>query len=490
MRLACDVIACDDSVRKAVMNVVELTIICDDMDSARKICFGSKDNTWDGGKTRYKAVTIEGVVISKAGTMTGGNSKDSGTNAGRFQEREMDALRERKSALESEMAQLDTYEVVGSPRGIRTSSGRNDHQSKIEELKNAVGNLNNKLRYTESDLSHIKKKLKEDTVLANGLGKQIDQANDKVKNADVNLSKATHTVDKAMSKVKEVEDEHFRAFREKTGMNDFGAYEEVAGKARADYLKKRRSIREHLERLKAKKVYEDGRNFDEAIEKKEKDIEKLTTKLESCRTKDESIQASVAEVKAKLANIESDVDQLKEIENQQEDLVNEALKAYKLSQGKQTKLRKSISREEAAIEVLRANLHEILQKARVEEAEIPLLGGEREAVLLDSRSSRAKRRSGLDELAEEETSSTGLNNSQLIGVHFSQADDSRVVKDRSDANEIDFDHLRKDLTKRLSSKQEELKVEKDFLDNLDKITSDLEAITPNMKVRRSRNKLI
>ena len=426
-------------------------------------------------------------LMLEAGTMTGRNSKDSGmnANAGRFQEREMDTLRERKDVLEAERAQLDTVEVAGSPRGIRTSSGRNDHQSRIEELRNAVGNLNNKLRYTESDLSHIKKKLKDDTVLVNGSGKQIDQANEKLKNAEDNLKKATHAVDKAMSKVKGVEDEHFRPFREKTGMNDFGAYEEVAGKARSEYLKKRRSIREHLERLKAKKVYEDGRDFVQAIEKKESDIEKLTTKLDSCKTNEDKILASVAEVKARLANIESDLEQLKDIENQQEGLVNDALKAYKLSQGKHTKLRKAISREEAAVEVLRAKLHEILQKARVEEAEIPLLGESNEDVL-DSRSSRAKRRSGIHEQPEEEVSSTSINDSQQTAVHFSQADDSRVVKDRSDTNDINFDHLRKDLKKRLSN-QGELKVEKDFEVSIENLGSDLEAMTPNMKVRSSGN---
>ena len=484
MRLACDVISCDDSIRKAVMNVVELTIICDDMDSAREICFGSNNSRNPDRKTRYKAVTIEGVVISKAGTMTGGNSKDSGgMNAGRFQDREIEALRERKDALEAERLQLDTVEVIGSPRAMRnTSSGRNDHRARIEELRNTVGNLNNKLRYTESDLSHMKKKMKEDEVLSEALSKQIDEANERMHTADANLQKVTDALEEAMSKVKGVEDEHFKQFREKTGMNDFGAYEEVAGKARSEYLKKRRSIREHLERLKAKKVYEDGRNFVKAIEKKKVEIDKLTSTMESCKKKEEKILASVSEAQKRLENIESELETLKESESQQAGLVNDALKAYKEFQGKHTKLRKAVSKEEAFIEELRAKLHEILQKARVEEAEIPLLGESNEGTLLDNRSSRAKRRSGAHEQQrEEEDKNESVNDSQQSGIHFSQANDSKVAKDRNDANNINFELLRKDLKKRLS-KREELKVEQDFTEKLDKFTSEIEVLTPNMKV--------
>ena len=42
-KLACDVIACDDSMRRALMYAVGNTVICDDLDSARELCFSSQN---------------------------------------------------------------------------------------------------------------------------------------------------------------------------------------------------------------------------------------------------------------------------------------------------------------------------------------------------------------------------------------------------------------------------------------------------------------
>jgi hypothetical protein len=42
----------------------------------------------------------------------------------------------------------------------------------------------------------------------------------------------------------------------------------------------------------------------------------------------------------------------------------------------------------------------------------------------------------------------------MASMHFSQADDSRVVKDRNERDRSDFSSLREDLKNRLSDKKE------------------------------------
>jgi len=70
------------------------------------------------------------------------------------------------------------------------------------------------------------------------------------------------------------------AFQRKDRLNGFDAYSEVTDKAREEYLKKRRAIREHLEKLKAKKEYEDGGYFAKGISKKENMLKDRIEKLE------------------------------------------------------------------------------------------------------------------------------------------------------------------------------------------------------------------
>ena len=62
-----DVIACDESIKNAVLYAVGDTIVCDDLDVAREICFRKRGEYHD----MIKAVTVSGSVISKVGTMTG-----------------------------------------------------------------------------------------------------------------------------------------------------------------------------------------------------------------------------------------------------------------------------------------------------------------------------------------------------------------------------------------------------------------------------------
>lgn len=68
-RLAVDVISCDNNVKRAVQYAVGNTVVCDDLDSARELCFGRRGEGQQ--QARIKAVTLGGAVISKAGTMTG-----------------------------------------------------------------------------------------------------------------------------------------------------------------------------------------------------------------------------------------------------------------------------------------------------------------------------------------------------------------------------------------------------------------------------------
>jgi len=94
-RLCADVITCDESVRKAVLYAVGNTVVCNDLDSARELCFGKGSASARGGAgEKVKAVTLTGGVISKSGTMTGGVSGDD-RRSGRWGEKEVDKVSKR-----------------------------------------------------------------------------------------------------------------------------------------------------------------------------------------------------------------------------------------------------------------------------------------------------------------------------------------------------------------------------------------------------------
>lgn len=481
-RLAYDVIQCsDDSIKKAVLYAVGNTVVCEDLDSARNLCFGHRNRNNSNEDSRIKAVTLGGAVISKAGTMTGGISSEERSRAGRWNDRDVEKLRERKEELESQLDELDKAEKGANSNDRRISRG--GRAGKVEELRNQLGNSTNRLQFAESDIKYTKEQLKEQQTLIKSVTVQITKVTKAFEDTEVLVDSLNDEVRNAIQQVKDAEEEHYGPFRESTGMTDFRAYDEALGKAREQFLKKRTTIREHLESLKAQKKYEEDRNFDDVLSKKEKAISNLEKKLGTAKVTEDELNESISGYKAKLADVEAELEDANRIEKRYEDEVRSAQADYKEAQSNGAKLSKTLNSEEAHIERLRVKLHETLQKARVEEAEIPFVDDvdDSESNVSSSHSSQSKRkkRSSRSE-SESQGSSDPQTQGTMASMHFSQADDSRVVKDRNETDRIDFSSLREDLKNRLSDKKEK-ELLKRFEDSIESISAQIEGMAPNMK---------
>ncbi|KAL7551006.1 hypothetical protein ACHAWF_014212 [Thalassiosira exigua] len=475
-RLAADVIRVgDESNRRAVLYAVGNTVVCDDLDVARDICFRQpRGGRRAGSEERVKAVTLKGAVISKAGTMTGGTAGDGGNSnnrAGRWSEQKLEELRAKKETLEGEREALDA----------EAGRGSGSHTARAEDLRNAIGNLRNKEQYSKSDLEYTKKKLKEQTTLLKSSKKSFEKLEKQAADAEVAVTKANAKVESSRQEVRDVEEEHFAPFREETGIQDLRAYDEAIGKAREDFVKKRTDIREHLAKLTAKKKYEDKKDFDEKLSKALKKKADHESELEEAEKTEEQLLAEVSEVKAKLADAESTLKQAVELEQEKEEVVREARNALKEAEADHNKVTKTMNAEESDLMVLRQKLHETLQKARVDEVELPMPdeGDEMdedeegaEGTQASETATRSSRRSSTQSETQESTTS--------FSQHFSQREAPNVTKDRRDAGRVDFSTMDEDLKMRRSASEED-KLRKKFEGKISKLNQEIEGIAPNMK---------
>jgi structural maintenance of chromosome 1 len=489
-RLAVDVIACDEAIKRAILYAVGNTVVCDDLDSARELCFGKDNSRGRQSNARVKAVTIGGAVISKAGTMTGGVTDEQTSNAGRWDDRELEKLRENKEKYEAERADLD---IVGTQDRRGSRGAALSHATKIEELRNNLGNLRNRDQYSKSDLEYTSKQLKEKTTLLSSTEKQLAKLQKQVDNTEKEVERLSESVKDAIQEVKEAEDEHLGPFREETGLQDLRAYEEAVGKSRDDFNKKKRSIMEHITKLEQQKEYEANRDFKKPIAQHEKRLKDRKTKLAAAKKKEEELLEEVADAKAKLADAESTVKEASDNEKEFEEEVRTAQSAFNEAQAERVRVSKAITAEETAVERLRSKLHETLQKARVEEVDLPMVETDDDEPAPSQRSMRASQRSQSDDEDDEEGSSAEsrpLTQDTATGSrhHFSQADDERNVRERKKADNIDFSKLSPRLKQRLSDREEK-KVRKNFEDQLGKVTAEIEGMAPNMKANEAFDKV-
>ena len=476
-RLASDVISCDEGIKQAVLYSVGNTVVCDDLDAARELCFGGRTRRSEF-EARVKAVTLQGGVISKAGTMTGGVTNADTSRAGRWDDSELEKLRTKRDELEVERSEL---EGLGN-------------LSKLDELRNIVGNLQHRSQFGKSDLDYTTKSLAERKTLLKSLDKQLSESKKQGNKCESDIRELDSSVQDAIKAVKAAEDEHLGPFCEATGMHDVQAYEEVMRNHRDDFNKKKGAVMEHITKLEQQLEYESNRDFTKPIERAEKRMKNRQKSLADAKKKEESFLKQVDEAKEKLNEAARLVKEAATKEKELDEQVQRAQQEFSEAQSRRNDTSKAIASEESALERLRGKLHETLQKSRVEEVDLPRIG---------AKNSEPKRRSGrisrsqVEEEDEDEpmedveesgssqrTSSAVPTQETGATTHFSQDDDARVVKDRQAAAKIDFSKMKSELKQRVSDRDER-KMRKDFEDQIAKVIAEIETMTPNMKVKDS-----
>jgi structural maintenance of chromosome 1 len=477
-RLAADVITSDEAIKKAVLYAVGNAVVCDDLDAARELCFGNRRGHGDEASS-HKAVTLGGAVISKAGTMTGGVTNEDSNRAGRWDDKKVQDMREKKEKLEAERANLDKDQGAG-----RQSLG--GRSTRIEELRNNYNFLTNRSDYSKSDMDFTRRQLNEKKILLKSVERKLPDLEKQLAQKERDIEQLDADAKKAIAAVKQAEDEHLGPFREATGLKDLQGYERAIRQSRDEFNRKKREVMEHITHLEQQKEYEVNRDLKLPIAKLEKRLKGHKAKLKEAEKREKELQRDVKAAKKKLEAADAAVQEASEKESALEEEVKSLQKEFKETQNERAKVSKSVTAEEAALERLRGKLHETLQKARVEEVDLPMIDSEGSA----ARKTRSGRTIGDtseddmeedEEVASESQQSEARTQNSLMMTQFSQENNPKVIADKDEAAKVDFSKMRADLKQRLKDR-EERKIRKDFEDQRTKLEGEIEGMAPNMKV--------
>jgi hypothetical protein len=218
------------------------------------------------------------------------------------------------------------------------------------------------------------------------------------------------------------------------------------------------------------------------------------------------LQQQLSEARAELGRAEEEVKAAIAKEKEFDDMVQQAQEAYNGVQAERTQINKNINLEEAALERLRGKLHETLQKARLEEVTLPMIGdderAEEEEVVEGEEKTDAGEGSGSNETSTSDEENAGVSVSQASSqhtsslrssqaftqdsrsrTHFSQPTNPVVLRDQERVSAVDYSKLRSIYKRRVNDKDDK-KVVKEFEERIQRLTSDIATITPNMKVSK------
>ena len=350
-KLCIDLIECDNVFKPAVQYAVGATLVCETLEEAQELCFHKNE--------RVKVVTLKGNVINKSGAMTGGSTtgiRESGPD--RWEEKEIDKMRKRKASLE---------EMI-----IKLNSEIPSRQS-FDDIDTAIRSLQNKYQYTEADLKVTEEKLKnlkQQQLLKKAELKKLTK---ELEVLSTEINKIDNRLEQLNQIVREVENDIFSTFSSEVGVLNIREYEENSLKRHQDLLVKYGVVSKQTASLTAQLEYIEKRDFNNILKRlqsqkleTQKEIKQLEEQESKYLSSEEELRHLIHENNVKLKGLN--------------DKRNEIMNLIKVNQNRKSEIisdkesiAKKFANEEILIEKNRAQLHDILQKALVDEISLPVV---------------------------------------------------------------------------------------------------------------------
>ncbi|KAL1329835.1 structural maintenance of chromosomes protein 1 [Arachis ipaensis] len=348
-KLVFDVIQFDPSLEKAILFAVGNTLVCDDLEEAKVL-------GWSG--ERFKVVTVDGILLTKSGTMTGGTSGGMEARSKQWDDKKIEGLNKKKEQYESDL------EKLGSIR---------DMHLKESEAAGKISGLEKKIHYADIEEKSIKDKLR-------NLSHEKKNIKEEIGRMSPELQKLRDAVDKRKSEISELEkginektDEAYKKFSKSVGVANIREYEENRLKDAQSVAEERLELSSQISKLKYQLEYEQNRDMSSRIQELESSLDTLQNNLKRAQNKE-------AETKLATENATEEIDQLKqeikEWKSKSEDCEKEIQEWKKQASSATTnisKLNRLINTKEAHIEQMIVQKQEILDKCDFEQISLPTI---------------------------------------------------------------------------------------------------------------------
>jgi structural maintenance of chromosome 1 len=408
-----------------------------------QLCFGRSE--------KIKAVTLDGAVISKAGTMTGGNSSRDAGSGSRWDDQAASDLKQRRDKIFGELGKLET--------GHRDKALIADLQSKGIQLKTKEQYALKDSQLTMEKMEGVKKQVQE-------LKKQVSDCVHEKQKLLPAAAEREAALKAVQERIAETEDKTFNTFSRSIGVANIRDFEEGHLRALQESSSGRRDIREQKAKLEAQLQYERTKDFKTPLSNIEKRLAVTKGRISDGEARQKQLAKEEKLTRARLRAAEDARDEARNALDEKEIEVKTLQDERSACSKERSTFTKRITAEEVKVEQLRGKLHTLLQKAKVEEVDLPMVGGGSGG----GGGGGSSQRDG-SETASQQSEATG-------STHFSQTQNTAVRQDRADAERIDFSKLTRH---RDAAPTQVEAIKKEFEAKIADLRGEIEQMQPNMK---------
>ncbi|WJX18420.1 Structural maintenance of chromosomes protein 1, variant 2 [Trifolium repens] len=339
----------DPSLEKAILFAVGNTLVCEDLEEAKIL-------SWSG--ERFKVVTVDGILLTKSGTMTGGTSGGMEARSKQWDDKKFEACLKKKEQYESELEQL------GSIR---------DMHLKESETAGKKSGLEKKIQYAEIEKGSIEDKLSNFSLEKGTIKEEIKRISPELKKLRDAVEKRNKELRTLEKRINEITDRIYKEFSKSVGVANIREYEENRLKDAQNVAEERLNLSSQLAKLKYQLEYEQNRDMSSRIQELESSVTALEDDLKRVQSKEGEAKLAAEKAAEEINQLKDEAKEWKSKSDDCEKEIHEWKKRASTSTTILSKLNRGINSKETHIEQLMGQKQEILEKCELEQIILPII---------------------------------------------------------------------------------------------------------------------
>jgi len=223
-------------------------------------------------------VSLDGTLINKGGTITGGISRGTEAKAAGFDRAALDALRQQRQQC------VETLQTLGSAR---------DREMQLLQAKETLASVENKLRATDEELKQFKAKLTKLAAEKANLDAARPKLMPEIHALQAKLAEREKAIAKLTKRANEISDRIYADFSKSVGVASIREYEETNLRQAQQAAERRMQFSKQAAKLKSALDYDKSRDTAKTLADTQQNIETQKAALKTFNDQEGLIQTTV-----------------------------------------------------------------------------------------------------------------------------------------------------------------------------------------------------